>query len=244
MKGLSEKAKAEAYDKIVDMAKKELNACGSKDCDAARQIFRLFPELAESKDEKIRKDIISYLALYKDAIGEEYGSWIAWLEKQSNKPQGKTTLDTKFRVKYAGSEYNVLNVKDIDGVTFYGIEDKPNHIYYVLPNNCEIVSGQNIAWSEDDNKIIEEIINDIDCARAYARAINYHTSKESYEYRENWLKSLKNRYTWKPRDEQIKVLEFVIELIDNMLQAIGHIDNCTKPRLKEILVALKKLRGE
>jgi len=48
---------------------------------------------------------------------------------------------------------------------------------------------QKPAWSEEDEKIIEEIINDIECARA----INYHAPKEGYEFRENWLKSLKQR---------------------------------------------------
>lgn len=46
-----------------------------------------------------------------------------------------------FKVKYAGSEYNVLEVKDIAGVTFYGIEDEPNHIDYVQSENCEIISN-------------------------------------------------------------------------------------------------------
>lgn len=33
------------YKEALERAKKELAACGSQDCDAARQIFRLFPEL-------------------------------------------------------------------------------------------------------------------------------------------------------------------------------------------------------
>lgn len=49
-------------------------------------------------------------------------------------------VESKFKVKYAGSEYNVLEVKDIAGVTYYGIEDKPNHIDYVKAENCEIIS--------------------------------------------------------------------------------------------------------
>ena len=56
------------------------------------------------------------------------------------------------------------------------------------------------------------------------------------------LKSLKPQNTWKPSDEQVKALEFVIKSLDNMLRAIGHIDNVTKPRLEEILAALKKLK--
>jgi len=45
----------------------------------------IFPELAESEDEKVRKEIISYLKLRKEtspSIPAAIGSWIAWLEKQ------------------------------------------------------------------------------------------------------------------------------------------------------------------
>ena len=53
-------------------------------------------------------------------------------------------VEPKFKVKYAGSEYNVLEIKDIAGVAFYGIEDEPNHIDYVKAENCEIISGYGI----------------------------------------------------------------------------------------------------
>lgn len=56
MKELSIKQKATRYDEVLDRAKKkELNTCGSQDCDAARQIYRFFPELKESEDEKTKK---------------------------------------------------------------------------------------------------------------------------------------------------------------------------------------------
>ena len=59
-------------------------------------------------------------------------------EKQSEqKPTDK--VEQRFKVKYADSEYNVLEVKDIAGVTFYGIEDEPNHIDYVKAENCKII---------------------------------------------------------------------------------------------------------
>lgn len=79
--------KVKAYDEAVERAKKELNTCGSQDCDAARQIFRLFPELAESEDEEIRKAIIAYFkrnpyANIDDDAGIGTREAIAWLEKQ------------------------------------------------------------------------------------------------------------------------------------------------------------------
>ena len=81
--------KAKAYDKALKQARKELNTCGSFDCDAARQIFRFFPQLAESEDERIRKALIEALTASK-FIGElkfrlpepTPEECIAWLEKQ------------------------------------------------------------------------------------------------------------------------------------------------------------------
>ena len=61
------------------------------------------------------------------------------IEKQREKnTAGK--VEPKFKIKYAGSEYNVFETKDIAGVTFYGIEDEPNHIDYVKAENCDIIS--------------------------------------------------------------------------------------------------------
>lgn len=77
------------YKEALERAKKELNTCGSLDCDAARQIFRLFPELKESDDERIRKATICFLEYYEMLEEADHNSTegikecIAWLEKQS-----------------------------------------------------------------------------------------------------------------------------------------------------------------
>lgn len=60
-----------------------------------------------------------------------------WVEE---KVDNANKVEPKFKVKYAGNEYNVFETKDIAGVTFYGIEDEPNHIDYVKAENCEIIS--------------------------------------------------------------------------------------------------------
>lgn len=80
--------KAKAYDEAIAKAQKELQTCGSTDCDAARQIYRFFPELKESKDEMIRKMCMRYLdreyqhcSFADDKKNIE--KCIAWLEKQS-----------------------------------------------------------------------------------------------------------------------------------------------------------------
>jgi hypothetical protein len=126
-----------------------------------------FPELTESEDERIRKELLYWL---KSKDGQtlpidRYNAAIAWLEKKDEqKPIDyneelkkcrenplyffdkyvKLKFKPKFKVKYAGSEYNILEVKDIAGEIFYGIEDEPKHIDYVKAENCEIISGYTI----------------------------------------------------------------------------------------------------
>ena len=58
-------------------------------------------------------------------------------------------------------------------------------------------------------------------------------------YTEEWLKSLKERYTWKPSDEQIKVCK---EVYADLLSANGF-NVCTiNSELNRLEEQLKKLR--
>lgn len=92
MKELSIEEKAKAYDKAIKKAKKDLEVC-EQDCLVAKQIFRYFPELAMSEDEKVRKGLINgFKQCVKDSLypknAQKY--WhnikiediLAWLEKQ------------------------------------------------------------------------------------------------------------------------------------------------------------------
>ena len=75
------------YKEALEQAKQELEACGSLDCDAARQIFRLFPELQSIKNEKIKTNIIKLLRFVRDIhhqYSDECNEAIEWLKKQSN----------------------------------------------------------------------------------------------------------------------------------------------------------------
>ena len=76
--------KEEKYEAALEQARKELKTCGDLDCDAARLIFRLFPQLRESEDERIRKNCIHFLEYQKShhADTREIEECIAWLEKQ------------------------------------------------------------------------------------------------------------------------------------------------------------------
>lgn len=64
-----------------------------------------------------------------------------------------------------------------------------------------------------------------------------HYTKDSIKLVINWLKSLKDRYTWKPSDEQMLVLELASKY-----------DRVFAPEQIDILIGLKeqlkKLKGE
>ena len=80
--------KARAYDKALERARKLYNS-EETSADVEIACETIFPELAESEDERIRKTIIRF---FKDQYSNEtemydgsvtVGKAIAWLEKQS-----------------------------------------------------------------------------------------------------------------------------------------------------------------
>ena len=178
MKTTEEKAKA--YDEAIKKAAALYKA--SEPMSGCNVIIEtLFPELAESEDEKVKNKLINLIKMSNEAGGFALHKWeademLAWIEKQGEKEKDiledaildgyildddedgiiaetirykkekqseqKPTdkVEQRFKVKYADSEYNVLEVKDIAGVTFYGIEDEPNHIDYFKAENCKIIT--------------------------------------------------------------------------------------------------------
>lgn len=76
--------KAKAYDKALEKAKIwQEHLYDVNDKDYADELNYIFPELSESEDEKIRKDILCYFEHYAhDIKGADLQKWVAWLEKQ------------------------------------------------------------------------------------------------------------------------------------------------------------------
>jgi len=246
---MTQEEKAKAYDEALERAR-AINSGKDIDVEAGTTTCEyIFPELKESEDEKIRKEIISLLQYTKGRrIGYEprisQDDMIAWLEKQESveeivarckdswynegkiagmaeglsdeekyqqgwhdalekqgeKPQGKTALEAvkeekvdnankvepKFKIKLAGREYNVLEIKESAGVTFYGIEDEPNHIDYVLSNDCEIVSGYGVKEKGNSYPTKSAIFSEHNSAwsNEYSNGYN-HAVEKAVEWLEN-----------------------------------------------------------
>ena len=120
---MTQEEKAKAYDEALLRAKSKIN--NDKDHVLYEDdVIEIFPELKESEDEKIRKDLIQWIDEFPDTIwrGHYKKDILAWLKKQG--------------------------------------EQKP-------------------TWSEEDEKMVKDIIAAID-------TLYYHGMV-------NWLKSLKER---------------------------------------------------
>ena len=82
MKELTIEEKALAYDEAIKRAKDMLDY---KEEIRAEDMRYIFPELKESEDEKIRKEIINYFKCQsrdEPSRKDIHNKWIAWLEKQ------------------------------------------------------------------------------------------------------------------------------------------------------------------
>lgn len=72
--------------------------------------------------------------------------------------------------------------------------------------------GKKPAWSEEDEKMYSIIFEEYKNRQYYS-----HPELKDYDINGQilgWLKSLKQRYTWKPRDEQMKALDSAIDEFD------------------------------
>lgn len=146
----------------------------------------LIPELAESEDERIRKDIITYLSNELHNIKQltprtnEIEAWIAYLEKQKepltpeekmNHPLYLEGFDVGKKVGEVLKEQKPVEItpNQFDGIT-YGMKGYS--------------SEKPAEWSEEDEKMRNAILQDLANIKAAYPKINIQVEFD-------WLKSLR-----------------------------------------------------
>lgn len=172
------------------------------------------PELKESEDERMVKFIKKQLFNIKKTITENYvldaklTKAIDWLEKQ-----GQT-----------------FTKKDVDDAYLKGVCDTKQEL--------EKQGEQKPAWSEEDEKLFNKI-GDLIHTASFENCETDDVGKELGEYAKmmRLLKSLKERYTWKPSDEQMKALDDFIYAKYPNIEKYG-------AAVKSLYQDLKKLREE
>ena len=134
----------------------------------------IIPELKESEDEKIRKDIVFYIAANHKDDGEK-ARWLYWLEKLSEQ-------------KSAWSEEDEAGLGDAlwavqQARTLAKDENDMGNLWYAEKwlNSLKSRLQPNQYWSKEDEKIYQSILDD--------------TVQENQldDKQTNWLKSLKDR---------------------------------------------------
>ena len=187
--------KAKAYDETVDKLK--ILKWAHRFSPVSDTIDELFPELAVSKDEKIRKSLIEGFEQYDP---DEYWRDIVpvkdileWLKKQEQIP-----VDTEDRDLW---EYiNVRRFGRLPG----DLDELSVCVDYVIKRHCK-----QPEWSKKDEEILAECISAI----TYARCEHGEDNDLEHDPSILWLKSLS---PWKQDDKDIDFINDLISHFNNL----------------------------
>ncbi len=242
------------------------------------EIEVIFPELKESEDERIRKELISFFKDRKSRLDrmedmfdpsnfpcDDYSlceKALAWLEKQgehkkfrdsiqvgdkvtrnedgalvnlsqlnrvAKKDEKKGEQEFKFRIGDTikkKSTGDIVTISEVDTKNKEYMLTNTGFIPFEYESLWQLIEHKPAEWSEEDEKMIQDIINDI----AIAREQVYCKSRCEDEI--NWLKSLKDRHTWKPSDEQIRPLEYAIDYFKKKKNDTTYLESLYQDLLK------------
>jgi len=199
MKELSIKEKAQRYDEAIERAKGVIEQNPLMEY-LKKGIEYILPELKESEDERIRKDMIETIKkeskdFPSSVIAEKSHTWLAWIEKQ-----GEQNLDTDFS-SLRTWKYIVDAVwTEKEGIGQYLDSPFTEEVAKKLQKRFGNIEPK-LSWSEEEEKRISSILLSIEyCKEQYP-------DLREYQYDIDWLKSLKDRVQpkqeWSEEDEKI-----------------------------------------
>lgn len=204
---MTQEEKARAYDKAIEKAK-EFKNNPFAGYDGTDLISALFPELKESDDEKIRKEILSFCQNRADNYPNDpkyanIGNWIAWLEKQGEQ-KSADKVEPKFNIGdtiWKKTDHsNRITILSIDEYFYYA--NSYNILIEIADKEWELVE-QKPAWSEEDEQYLNNAITA--CLNEYGDISDTAI----------WLKFLKDRVQPQPKREWNKEDEDILNTIIN-----------------------------
>ena len=152
-----------AYDEAIRRAKDIYNETAIPSATHKGICTYIFPELKESEDERIRKDIINIVdGYFSDKSSEQRKIYLAWLEKQGEqKPTAEEVLiKAGLKLYKDGNQWCILAGNNIqEGICGFGdtIEDA---LYEFLKEVCERTHVQN-PMSQDYDEAFDEFMSHI-----------------------------------------------------------------------------------
>lgn len=159
MKELSIEEKAKRYNEAIEIARKINNGDDVTAAPGWTTYEVIFPELRESEDEIIRKELIKLMKKMSNTIVENYttieiSTFISWLEKQDEQnPTDK--VEPKFKVGdwitfYGGEPFKILKIEaEQNGILDYLLLGQNGHDSYY---NKKYVDENVRLWTIQDAK--------------------------------------------------------------------------------------------
>ena len=137
---MTQEQKAKRYDRALEIAKAW---CKLDNNDLSNDdLETLFPELKESKDERIRKEIIKYIK-----TGTYHKDWLTWLEKQGEQKVNYTTL-----VETGNGGINALITRDIE-IPFSAKDSELQEATYYIPQGyCAQIEDNKVVIKQGEQK--------------------------------------------------------------------------------------------
>ena len=215
----------------LEIAKKDNNTM------ATQILEKFFPELKESEEERIRKALIRFFSK-----GAEYDSStngikdrniIAWLEKQKkeNFIDKNLVKEEAHQIAWETSKHYDPNACKQEWCEMAALD-----MAYWFENQSE----QKPAWSEEDERNLEGIIDEIEANKNDAPDYDLVT----YDGFLSWLKSLKDRIQPQPKQEWSEKDKNMKSLIISTLTSMGtlNLERYHHMNLDEVKDWLKSLK--
>lgn len=218
--------KAKAYEMALDAARKELGV-DRKEWEVVQQVLHnIFPELRESEDERVRAVILKLVLGMRDEIFTTADKLVtkpkvlSWLEK--HKESSHISESCKENAEYFTSQcgdnrFELIDKAKRDIIAKTNIESSPDEMKVLdsflfrawqmgwLGKYDVILPEQKPAWSEEDEKMLDEVLDRVTYA-FYEQGLDGEIEDDLVFL---WLHKL--RPSWKPSEEQMEALMLAIE---------------------------------
>ena len=195
MKEISIEEKAKRYDEAIERAKGVIEQNPLMEY-LKKGIEYIFPELKESEDARVIRELTS---LFKDGIkgidhpytGEDCERWLAWLEKKQDKQKPAWSEEGKKKI----SELKTF-IAQCNGFNKVNRQKAFNLIDALNPQPKQ-------EWSEEDERNLDWLMTV--CERIHYKS-DPQVAPDSALMLKDWLRSFKDRCTWKPSEEMLEAL--------------------------------------
>jgi len=164
------------YKEALEQAIKELAQSGANS-DSTRQIKRLFPELAESEDERIRK---YFIWIVKNVLDNIQGLKLS-------KEQTRELIDNYDGIKVSDMLAWLEKQKEEEGYEAIPVESTLEYkLGFKAGKESEKQKEQEPQWTEEDMKMLERIITTLSLPPVY--------NTKACELMTTWLKSIQDKF--------------------------------------------------